>query len=146
MIDYNNFAFQGKIERSKLKGQKTTKDNKVRVLKNLAISGFVSQAVKSSNVSRRTVYHWKDTDQYFAELFYEIEEARKDWAEAQLYKNMGEGKETSTIFYLKTKAKDRGYSERIELTGADGEAIAVTPKLIKESSTDELFDILNKTE
>jgi len=32
---------------------------------------------------------------------------------------------TMIIFYLKTQAKDRGYVERQEVTGADGGAVMV---------------------
>jgi len=37
-----------------------------------------------------------------------------------LHKQIGEGNTSATIFYLKTKGKNRGYVERQEITGADG--------------------------
>jgi len=144
MVNYKDFAFQGEITKSKLKGSKKTVENKLRFLKNLCKNGYISSACRVSQVSRKLVYVWRKDDEYFESLWYEIEEARKDWAEAQLFQNMGEGKETSTIFYLKTKAKDRGYSERLEVTGADGGSIAVDSKFIKEASTDELLNILDE--
>jgi len=37
-----------------------------------------------------------------------------------LFENIRDGKTSETIFYLKTKGKNRGYVERQEITGADG--------------------------
>ena len=43
-----------------------------------------------------------------------------------LLTEMKSGNIASIIFYLKTKGKKRGYVERQEITGKDGEAISVT--------------------
>jgi hypothetical protein len=37
-----------------------------------------------------------------------------DFAESQLHKQIKEGSTAATIFFLKTKGKQRGYVERIE--------------------------------
>jgi hypothetical protein len=47
----------------------------------------------------------------------EIVEETIDFAEAQLLKNIKDGKEPSLIFFLKTKAKHRGYVEKVEVGG-----------------------------
>jgi len=44
----------------------------------------------------------------------DIENIALDFAESQLHKQIKEGNSTSTIFYLKTKGKKRGYIERQE--------------------------------
>jgi len=48
-------------------------------------------------------------------VYNEVLDSKLDFAEGQLMKNIKEGKETSLIFFLKTKGKDRGYIERQEI-------------------------------
>ena len=50
----------------------------------------------------------------------EIENIALDFAESHLHTQIGGGNTSATIFYLKTKGKNRGYVERQEITGADG--------------------------
>jgi hypothetical protein len=44
-------------------------------------------------------------------------------AQAILIKNIKEGNTAELLFYLKTQGKSRGYVERQETTGADGEPL-----------------------
>lgn len=53
----------------------------------------------------------------------EITEDLIDVAENKLLKAINSDNLTATIFYLKTKGKNRGYSERQEITGKDGNAV-----------------------
>lgn len=53
----------------------------------------------------------------------EIEFNLLDVAEHQLFKLIRDGHASSVHFYLKTKGKERGYTERVESTGKDGEPI-----------------------
>lgn len=76
--------------------------------------GNVSRACEKINISRRTYYLWIDNDNDFAETVNEIDEKNIDFAETMLLKNIREGKETSLIFFLKTKGRNRGYIEKIE--------------------------------
>ena len=55
-----------------------------------------------------------------------IEDVALDFAESALHDNIKNGKEASIIFYLKTKGKNRGYVERQEITGKEGEPIQIT--------------------
>lgn len=52
-----------------------------------------------------------------------------DLAESTLIKQIRKGNMTATIFYLKTKGRDRGYIERKELTGENGSPIETTTKV-----------------
>ena len=77
--------------------------------------GIVTTACKSVGINRKTHYDWlKDDEQYKAEVE-SIEDIAIDFAESQLHKQIKDGIPTSTIFYLKTKAKKRGYVERTEV-------------------------------
>ena len=70
---------------------------------------------KAGNISRSTYYRYMREDEEFAKAVEDIKEAQIDYVEGQLIKNISDGKETSIIFYLKSKAKDRGYTEKNSL-------------------------------
>lgn len=84
-------------------------------------SSIVSSACKAANVSRMTYYRWYNEDPDFREKADDIKELQKDFAESLILKKMKEGDTTMIIFYAKTQMKDRGYTERKEITGKDGE-------------------------
>lgn len=77
--------------------------------------GNVSAACKKINISRQTFYDWKEQYYGFADKCEEVEEGNLDFAESKLLLNIKEGKEVSTIFFLKTKGKNRGYIEKQEI-------------------------------
>jgi hypothetical protein len=58
-----------------------------------------------------------------------------DFAESQLHKQIGDQNTSATIFYLKTKGKKRGYVERQEITGIDGDNV-FSIKVVDERDTD----------
>ena len=82
--------------------------------------GVVTSAAKMVGIDRTTHYLWMNEDPEYKKDVEETGEVALDYAETQLHKQIGEGQPASTIFYLKTKGKKRGYIERNELTGADG--------------------------
>ena len=82
--------------------------------------GVVTTACKTVGIARSTHYLWMNTDDEYKQAVEDISEVALDFAESQLHKQIKEGNSTSTIFYLKTKGKKRGYVERQEITGADG--------------------------
>src|SRR5690606_5307349 len=61
-------------------------------------------------------------DPEFAEAVNEINEVSLDFVESTLFKLIAKGNVAATIFFLKTRAKRRGYTERneIEHTGRAG--------------------------
>lgn len=76
--------------------------------------GVVTTACKLAEVSRVTFYKYYREDKDFAHKVDDIENIAIDFAESQLHKQIKDGNTTATIFYLKTKAKKRGYVERVE--------------------------------
>lgn len=80
--------------------------------------GNVSHACKVVGAPRSWFYDNKNKDSEFAKQVEEIEEAILDDAEKRLqdYIHGDDNRAgiTATIFFLKTRGKDRGYSERIE--------------------------------
>ena len=98
--------------------------------------GVVTTAVKKAGIARSTFYEWLNNDPNFAKEVADIQNVALDFAESQLHKQIGEGSTSATIFYLKTKGKKRGYIERQEITGAEGERLFQV-KIIDEGSYDE---------
>ena len=77
--------------------------------------GVVTQACKIVGVSRTTFYDYYKSDEDFKEAIDELQNVALDFAESQLHKQIREGSTSATIFYLKTKGKNRGYIERQEI-------------------------------
>jgi hypothetical protein len=98
--------------------------------------GVVTSACKQVGIGRTTFYDWLNNDKEFAKQVEEIQNVALDFAESQLHKQIGDGSTSATIFYLKTKGKNRGYIERQEITGAEGERLFQV-KIIDEGSYDE---------
>ena len=82
--------------------------------------GVVTTACRKVKCSRETFYKYCKDDEEFKRKVDDISNIAIDFAESQLHKQIQDGSTSATIFYLKTKAKKRGYVERQEITGADG--------------------------
>ena len=82
--------------------------------------GVVTLSCRKADIPRSTFYKWLNEDEEFAKQVNEIANVALDFAESELFKQIQNGVPTSTIFYLKTKGKKRGYIERQEITGMDG--------------------------
>ena len=94
---------------------------KESILKSLEKNlGVVTLSCRKADIPRSTFYKWINEDEEFAKKVKEIENVALDFAESELFKQIQKGTPASTIFYLKTKGKKRGYIERQEITGADG--------------------------
>ena len=96
--------------------QADMKKKKELVLKALEKNlGNVSNACSQLNISRTQFYNWVKDDADFAEKWHDIEELSIDYAETSLKKQIKSGNTSATIFYLKCKAKNRGYIEKTEV-------------------------------
>ena len=82
--------------------------------------GVVTVACRKSETPRSIYYKWLNEDEDFAKDVRDIENVALDFAESQLHKQISANSTAATIFYLKTKGKQRGYVERQEITGAEG--------------------------
>jgi len=92
-----------------------TNNNKKLVIEALHSSlGVVTDALKSTNLSRTQFYKWMKDDQDFRAEVDDVKNIALDFAESQLYSLITEKNPTAVIFYLKTKGKNRGYIERVE--------------------------------
>jgi hypothetical protein len=93
--------------------------------------GIVTTACKSVGIERNTHYNWIKEDEDYKAAVDSIQDITLDFAESQLHKQIKDGEVTSTIFYLKTKGKKRGYIERIENDLSVNQMPKVTIEIIK---------------
>lgn len=77
--------------------------------------GIVDEARKRTGIEYKTHLTWMKNDPWYAERFLEIQEATVDYVEGHLFKQIEKGVPQSTIFYLKTRGKHRGYNEKIDV-------------------------------
>jgi hypothetical protein len=87
--------------------------------------GNVAAVARSYGVSRVAVYNWVSESAGCRQALEDARETMLDNAESILYKKVLEGSTPELLFFLKTQGKRRGYVERSEVTGADGNAIPV---------------------
>ena len=82
--------------------------------------GVVTTACKQVGIGRTIFYEWYKKDNEFKKQVDDLSNVAKDFVESQLFKQIQDGIPTSTILYLKTKAKDRGYNERQQIEHSGG--------------------------
>jgi predicted transcriptional regulator len=82
--------------------------------------GLKSRAARLLGCTRQTVSRYIDRYAEVREAMEQAEEDLLDEAEDKLREQIRDGQLTAIIFYLKTKGKGRGYTERVETTGKDG--------------------------
>lgn len=87
--------------------------------------GVVTGACKRVGISRQTHYRWREEDVDYRLAVDDISEICIDFVESQLHRQIRDGNTVATIFYLKTKAKKRGYVEKHEIEHT-GEALTKT--------------------
>jgi len=75
----------------------------------------VYKACAAVGVNRQTFYNWYADDPDFRQAIDEGKEAQVDWAEDKLMKLIDAGDTFATTFYLKTRGRDRGWNDRLNL-------------------------------
>lgn len=95
---------------------KATPNKKKQFIEALEKSlGVVTSACKKVNITRRTYYNWIEKDEKFKQECEAIQEIAIDFVESKLFENIQRNDTTAMIFYLKTKAKSRGYIEKQQI-------------------------------
>jgi DNA-binding phage protein len=88
----------------------------------LSCDGNLTAAAARLGVVRKAVYDY--IERYnLKDVLDQSREKMADEAVGQLHRLVRDGNLGAVIFYLKTQAKSRGFTERIEQTGANGEPI-----------------------
>ncbi len=86
--------------------------------------GILAVAARKLQCDRNTIYNRMREEPEIEAAYKEANESTIDFVETKLIDRINKGDTTAIIFFLKTKAKARGYVERMEQTGANGGAIA----------------------
>ena len=89
----------------------------------LELSGNTAAVARKFGVTRQAVQQFIGRHQQLKAMAIEAKETMKDNVESSLYSSALAGEAWAVCFFLKTQAKDRGYVERSEITGADGEPL-----------------------
>ena len=76
--------------------------------------GNVSAAARRLGIDRRTIYYRMEEEPEIKDIRKTAEEGLKDVAEAKLSSLINSGNLGAICFFLKCKAKDRGYIEKSE--------------------------------
>ena len=80
-----------------------------------ATLGVVTTACRTVGISRDTHYRWLKEDQAYNVGVDEIKNVALDFAETQLHKQIKSGNITAIMFFLRTRGKSRGYTEKNEV-------------------------------
>ena len=82
--------------------------------------GVVTSACKTVGIGRTTYYDWYNNDKEFKKKVDELQNVALDFAESKLHNQIADNNTTATIFYLKTKGRQRGYTDKSELDITSG--------------------------
>lgn len=85
--------------------------------------GMLSVAARKLATSIRTVKGFVDREEVCRIAYEEADEMLLDFVEAKLYQKIKAGDIASIIFYLRTKGKRRGYSEKLKDTDESDPAL-----------------------
>ena len=104
----------------------------------IGCDGNLTAAADKLGVVRTVVYDYIERYK-LQEVLDQSREKMGDEAVGQLHRLVRDGNLGAIIFYLKTQHKPRGFTERIETTGKDGDAIEV--RQIKTEGRPALSDL-----
>jgi hypothetical protein len=85
----------------------------IDVLASEQTRGIIREACRQVGISRQTYYDWKADDEEFAKAAEVAMDEQGDIVESRLLDLIEAGDTSATIFYCKTKLKNRGYTERV---------------------------------
>ena len=91
--------------------------------------GIRTNAALLLKCSPSTIKRYIDRSEALARIESEVVEHILDLAESKLVEAINDGNLTAIMFYLKTKGKHRGYTERHQVEGKDGGPVEVKAML-----------------
>lgn len=95
--------------------------------------GNVTHACRQCEITRQYFYKICREDEDFANEYHNILEEAKDFAEGKLFELINNLNPAAIMFFLKTKARDRGYTEKVEIVSENANLKELFIKLESES-------------
>ena len=105
--------------------------------------GVLKPACDMTGMCRKTIWEWRKKYPEFDAACHDCEETAVDFVETKLYKLINDGAEASTIFYLKTKGRKRGYVEKHDVD-VSADVKGVTVNVTNPETAQVLQDIMDK--
>jgi succinate dehydrogenase flavin-adding protein (antitoxin of CptAB toxin-antitoxin module) len=130
--------------------KKTTKKRpplktKAAILKAIKDSnGIISNIAERLKVGWITAKKWIDADPDLTEAWLAEKESVTDIAENKLIEQINSSEQWAVKFWLATMGKKRGFTERHEVTGPEGEPVEINLNSLNEKQKDELTELLAK--
>jgi hypothetical protein len=94
-------------------------------------NGILTIAARKLDCSRSTVYNYIERYKSIKAAYEEANESNIDFVETMLMENIKNGNVAAQIFFLKTKAKHRGFVERTETDITSGGEKLQQPQIIE---------------
>ena len=104
--------------------------------------GNVTEACKLVGIHRQTYYKHLAEHPDFKELTETMLETQIDFAEKELFRQIANGNSSSTQFFLKTRGKQRGYSEKIETTETKNLNVNFSYETVKSEKLEQVKEIM----
>lgn len=102
--------------------------------------GIILNACEAIGISRSKYYKWMQDDADFAAKVEEIKEAQIDFVESKLISAIDANDTTAIIFYLKTKGKKRGYTEKLPQAAP----VVIAAPAVEEHKADDAKNVAAK--
>ena len=110
--------------------------------------GIITNALEACNIPRAKYLLWYENDEEFSKLVSQVLEKQIDFVESKLLEKINNGDTQAILFYLKTKGKDRGYTEKPQIDDNRNVVIninALLPKKKKDIIDIEVTPIIEDT-
>src|SRR5687768_12405268 len=95
------------------------------------LDGNMAAVGRKLGISRQGVWDFVQHHEALQKVVAEVKETFIDDIEGALYRGAKNGNTTAQIFILKTQGRGRGYVERFEQSGPDGQPIEVVVKHVE---------------
>lgn len=99
--------------------------------------GIVTPACKEVGISRNQFYNWCKNDPDFKRRVDELDDVTLDFVETKLLEKIKAGDNKSIMFYMKYKARKRGYTDSIDVTTGGDKITDIKINIVRPNGTED---------